>query len=96
MGIKGIKKIIKKNAPNALRQINVKDLKGSRMSIDSSILLYKYRYLYSEPYFHITGFLHKVIELLENKITPVFVFDGKPPDAKKEIIQSRVEYRNNI
>jgi len=96
MGIKGIKNIIKKNAPNALKQLNVSDLKGSRVIIDSSILLYRYRYLHKEPYFHILGFLHKVIELLENKITPIFVFDGKPPDAKKEIIQSRIDSRNKM
>ena len=94
MGIKGLKKIIKKNAPNSISEINIKDLKGKTICIDSSILLYKFRYIYQSDNFHILGFLNKIIELLEYRITPVFVFDGKPPDAKKEVLIKRFELRN--
>lgn len=94
MGIKGLKKIIKKNAPNSISEINIKDLKGKTICIDSSILLYKFRYIYQSDNFHILGFLNKIIELLEYRVTPVFVFDGKPPDAKKEVLIKRFELRN--
>jgi flap endonuclease-1 len=93
MGIKGLKNIIKKHAPDSFDQLNIWKLRGSRVCIDSSILLYRYRYIYDTDNFHILGFLCKAIELLENKITPIFVFDGKPPDAKKETIESRVDIR---
>jgi len=96
MGIKGLKKIIKKNAPNSFTEIRIKDLKGSKIGVDSSILLYKFRYTYKDDNFHILGFLNKTIELLENKITPIFVFDGKPPNAKKSVIDSRIENRNKM
>ena len=93
MGIKGLKNIIKKHAPESFIQLNIWNLRGRRVCIDSSILLYRYRYIYETDNFHILGFLYKIIELLENKVIPIFVFDGKPPDAKKETIESRVDTR---
>jgi len=96
MGIKGLKKIIKKNAPGSISEINIKSLKGSTICIDSSILLYKYRYTYTTDNFHILGFINKIVELLTYRIVPVFVFDGKPPDAKKEVLLKRMETRNKL
>jgi len=91
MGIKNLKKIIQKHAPNAIS--DKPSLYNQKIAIDSSILLYKYRYTYSEDNFHIQGFLYKVIELLERGIIPVFVFDGKPPDAKNNTLNKRNETR---
>ena len=96
MGIKGLKKLIKKHAPEGITEIQLKNLKGKKICIDSSILIYKFRYLYSSDNFHIIGFLHKVIEYLEYGIIPIFVFDGKPPDAKKETLQKRKETREKL
>jgi len=91
MGIKGIKTLIKKHVPDAISEINLESLRNTTICIDSSILLYKFRYTYNSDNFHILGFLHKTIELLKNGITPIYVFDGKPPDAKKEILIKRKE-----
>jgi len=97
MGIKNLKGFIKKNAPSAFSEINIKNLAGKSICIDSSILLYKFRYMYSgSDNFHIIGFLNKVIELLSYRIMPVFVFDGKPPDAKKETLNKRSENKNKL
>lgn len=90
MGIKGLKKFIK----HYFNEID--DIKGSTVCIDSSILMYKYRYIYNTDNFHIVGFLHKVIEFLDQDIIPIFVFDGKPPDAKKETLKKRTETRNSM
>ena len=38
---------------------------------------------------HILGLFHRVSKLLFYKIKPVFVFDGKAPDLKKETLQRR-------
>jgi flap endonuclease-1 len=91
MGIKNLKKIIQKHAPNAIS--DKPSLYNRKIAIDSSILLYKFRYTYSEDNFHIQGFLYKIIELLEKGIIPVFVFDGKPPDAKKITLDKRNDSR---
>lgn len=96
MGIKNLKGFIKKNAPGAFSEINIKKLSGSTICIDSSILLYKFRYMYNSDNFHILGFLNKVIELLSYRIIPVFVFDGKPPEAKRETLIKRTESKNKL
>jgi len=94
MGIKNLKKIIQKHAPNAIS--DKPSLYNQKIAIDSSILLYKYRYMYSDDNFHIQGFLYKVVELLEKGIIPVFVFDGPPPEAKKNTLDKRMETRTKM
>jgi len=96
MGIKGLKALLKKHAPGAFTEINKKCLKNKKIAIDSSILLYKFRYLIPTDNFHILGFIHKVLELLDIGIIPVFVFDGKPPDAKKEVLNKRNNTRTEM
>jgi len=91
MGIKGIKKLIKKHVPEAISPISIHALKGKTICIDSSILLYKFRYTYEGDNFHILGFLHKTIDFLEKGIKPIYVFDGKPPEEKRQILNKRKE-----
>lgn len=91
MGIKNLKKLIQKNAKTAIKP--KPDLQGKRVAIDSSILLYKSRYLHNGDNFHIVGFLSTVIGYLEENITPVFVFDGPAPQAKKNVLDKRCESR---
>ena len=38
---------------------------------------------------HLLGLFHRITKLLFYKIKPVFVFDGKAPDLKKETLQRR-------
>ena len=94
MGIKGLKKIIKRHAPDAISFDY--SLYNKKIAIDSSILLYKFRYTYTQENFHIQGFLYKVIEFLEKGVIPVFVFDGLPPPAKKNTLDKRVETRTKM
>ena len=94
MGIKNLKNIIKKHAPEAFSVINLNQLHNTKICIDSSILLYQFRYSNKDDNFHIVGFLNKIIELLHFGITPIFVFDGKAPDAKGDILNKRIENRN--
>ena len=94
MGIKNLKKIIQKHAPDAIS--DKPNLYNKKIAIDSSILLYKFRYTYKEDNFHIQGFLYKVVELLSAGIIPVFVFDGKPPDAKNITLEKRNDTRTKM
>ena len=97
MGINGLKKIIKKYVPGALTEIPIETLKNTTIAIDSSILLYKFRYTYTTNNFHILGFLNIITELLNENILPVFIFDGKPPEAKQDILDKRmlIKTKNN-
>jgi flap endonuclease-1 len=91
MGIKGIKSLIKKHVPDAIKELKLNEISGKTVCIDSSILLYKYSFVYNADNFHILGFLHKIIELQDHNIKMIFVFDGKPPEAKREILNKRKE-----
>jgi flap endonuclease-1 len=42
---------------------------------------------------HLSGFFFRNMYLFENRIKPVYVFDGKPSELKKETIARRVEVR---
>ena len=90
MGIKSLKKFIKEHF------VQFSLSQGDTVCVDSSILMYKYRYIYDTDNFHIIGFINKVIEFLEQGVIPIFVFDGKPPEAKKETLKKRSETRNSM
>ena len=40
---------------------------------------------------HITGIFYKTINYLAVNIEPIYIFDGKPPSAKDEVIKDRKE-----
>ncbi|MBN2154107.1 MAG: flap endonuclease-1 [Candidatus Lokiarchaeota archaeon] len=42
---------------------------------------------------HLSGFFFRNIYLLENRIKPVYVFDGKPSELKRETVAKRAEAR---
>jgi flap endonuclease-1 len=42
---------------------------------------------------HLSGLFYRTINLLEHKITPVFVFDGIPPALKQRTIEARMSRR---
>jgi len=94
MGIKNLKKLIQKHAPDAIS--DKPSLYNKKLAIDSSILLYKFRYTYSEDNFHIQGFLYKIIDFLEKGIIPIFIFDGPPPEAKKNTLDKRINTRTKM
>ena len=93
MGIKGLKKLINTNAPDAILPFDIKTIKGKKIAIDSSILLYKYRYLYDSDNFHILGFSSKIKELENLGAIPFFIFDGTPPKAKEKVLSDRSDNR---
>ena len=44
---------------------------------------------------HIYGMFFKIANYLSLNITPIFIFDGKPPDAKSDVIKERKEKADN-
>lgn len=83
MGIKGLNKLINQYAPSAITQEYISDFKGSKIAIDSELLIHKYRSLDSKNS-HIFGFINNVFMYLMNGITPIYVFDGYPSIEKQE------------
>ncbi len=68
-----------------ISQIHLSELAGKKIVVDISIYLYKFlseNALLENLYLMISIFR-------ENKITPIFIFDGKPPVEKNDTIEFR-------
>mgnify|MGYP001288667351 CR=1 FL=1 len=94
MGIRGLNTVIKKYAEDAIQNFNISKYKGSKVAIDCSILLYKFKYASRADNSHLIGIANRVKFYLMNGILPIFVFDGKPPQEKKDTIINRKVERN--
>lgn len=96
MGIKGLNKLINQYAANAISQKHISEFCGSKVAIDSEILIHKYRSLDSKNS-HIFGFINNIFWYLENGIIPIYVFDGYPSVAKQaNALTKRFNYREQI
>lgn len=96
MGIRGLNSIIARFAPDSITENDIKKYRGKIFAIDCSILIYKYVHMSKLENSHIIGFANRINFYLKNKITPVFVFDGVPPDAKKQVLEKRQNNRKKI
>ena len=87
MGIRNLNKYLRDQCPDSIRVLNMADLDGKRIAVDISIYLYKYEgdnMLLENMYLMLSIFRH-------HNITPIFIFDGKPPPEKKELLMKRKE-----
>ncbi len=97
MGIKGLNKVIRKLAPHIIKEKHIDHYSHSKIAIDSSILIYKYRHGSNHSdNSHVIGFMQKVCFYLRNGIVPIFVFDGKPPNEKQTILDKRSNQKLKI
>jgi flap endonuclease-1 len=91
MGIKNLKVILSQKCGLAINERKLDNYRGMTLGIDLSIFLYKYLYNNDD---HIEGLTRLILRLLKNHITPVFIFDGKPPTEKSDTLKQRKEKRN--
>ena len=87
MGIRNLNKYLREKCSDSIRVLNMADLEGKRIAVDISIYLYKYEgdnMLLENMYLMLSIFRH-------HNITPIFIFDGKPPPEKKELLMKRKE-----
>lgn len=86
MGIKDLKQAIAKYCPENKKQIKYSELSGKTITVDTSIYLYKFKY-------GDNNFLYRFLKQIEwfykNDIKLIYVFDGKPPQEKNNIISER-------
>ena len=85
MGIKFLNKILRDNCDQSIWQIDIGELTGKKIAVDISIYLYKYESnntLLESIYLMLATFRHY-------NIIPIFIFDGKPPPEKKELLKKR-------
>jgi len=85
------------------KEILIKELKGKTIAIDAYNTLYQFlttiRQADGTPLLdknrkitsHLSGLFYRNINLLQEGIKPVYVFDGKPPELKQKELQKRLE-----
>jgi len=91
MGIRMLNKFLQDKCKTSISFINLSELSGKRIAVDISIYLYKFlseNALLENLYLMISIFR-------EHKITPIFVFDGKPPVEKNDTIAFRKKTKRN-
>ena len=103
MGIKKLNKFLTKHNCisyyNSLDDLNDVIIHNNKFThkkiyaIDTSLYMYKYTYSYKN---YLVGFLNQISKLLSNNIIPIYVFEGIPPEEKKEVIQMRYEKKNKL
>ena len=96
MGIRGLNTMIKKYSPECTTYNNIEKYSNSTVAIDCSILLYKFRYASKVENAHLIGIVNRVKFYMMCNILPVFVFDGVPPDAKKNTIEKRQAAKHKL
>eukprot|EP00457_Paulinella_chromatophora_P006083 gb/GEZN01006101.1/.p1 GENE.gb/GEZN01006101.1/~~gb/GEZN01006101.1/.p1 ORF type:complete len:395 (-),score=68.06 gb/GEZN01006101.1/:473-1657(-) len=106
MGIKGLMQLISDNAPNAVKEQDMKAYFGRAIAIDASMSIYQFLIAVrtgvndqmltnekGEVTSHLQGLFYRTIRMLENGVKPVYVFDGKPPTLKSVELEKRKERR---
>ncbi len=85
------------------KEIELSDLKGKTIAIDAYVTLYQFLTTIRQPNgtplqdsngnitSHLSGLFYRNINLLQEGIRPVYVFDGKPPALKLSEIKKRQE-----
>lgn len=99
MGIKNLLKFLS-NYPELIKENFVENYQGKKIAIDISILIYQVVIAIrntgsdltndkGDVTSHILGIFNKTLSFLERGIIPIYIFDGKPPNLKKKILEAR-------
>ena len=106
MGIKNINKLLKEYAPNSIKEYNISNYNGKLIAIDTSLVLYQYISALrnsgkdltnnnDDITTHMYAIIQKTISLLDKGLKPVYIFDGKAPDIKKNTLEKRKKLKQN-
>ncbi|KAK9064279.1 hypothetical protein SSX86_015659 [Deinandra increscens subsp. villosa] len=107
MGIKGLTKLLADNAPKAMKEQKFESYFGRKVAIDASMSIYQFLIVVGrigtemltneagEVTSHLQGMFNRTIRLLESGLKPVYVFDGAPPDLKKQELAKRYSRRED-
>ncbi|KAF7818043.1 flap endonuclease 1 isoform X2 [Senna tora] len=105
MGIKGLTKLLADNAPKAMKEHKFESYFGRKIAVDASMSIYQFLIVVGrsgtemltneagEVTSHLQGMFSRTIRLLEAGMKPVYVFDGQPPDLKKQELAKRYSRR---
>lgn len=89
MGVKLLSKLLKIECYEQTKQVHLSSLFGKKICVDVSIYLYRYK---SQDTL-IESFYTMCSLFKRYNIVPIFIFDGKPPESKKDELIKRKENR---
>ncbi|RFU33432.1 hypothetical protein B7463_g2902, partial [Scytalidium lignicola] len=97
MGIKQLTSVIKDEAPDAIKEGEIKNQFGRKVAIDA----YELHFQLSggemltneegETTSHLMGMFYRTLRIVDNGIKPLYVFDGAPPKLKSGELAKRFQ-----
>lgn len=103
MGIKQLSKLLKENSGKGIRERPLTYYSSKKIAIDASMSIYQFLIAVrsdgsalgagDSPTSHLVGLFYRTIRMVELGITPVYVFDGVPPEVKMNELRKRSERR---
>ncbi|XP_076837129.1 putative flap endonuclease 1 homolog [Brachyhypopomus gauderio] len=92
MGITKLADLIRGDAPKSISYKEIGDYAGKKIAFDTSIVVNQFRSAVPELKLSpLLGLFFRTLTFLEHDIKPVFVFDGKPPDQKRAVLEKRAQ-----
>lgn len=85
MGVKNLNRLIRKVCVKILKKTPLSELQNKKIAVDISIYMYKYK----QNGDLIEGMFNMINIFQKYNIEPIFIFDGKPPVEKQEILEDR-------
>ncbi|MCL5679848.1 MAG: flap endonuclease-1 [Candidatus Marsarchaeota archaeon] len=88
-------------------KIEIRQLSGKTIAIDAYNVLYQFLSIIRQPdgtplkdskgrvTSHLSGLFYRSIELVQNGVTPIYVFDGVPSKLKMKTIEARTRRRDD-
>lgn len=105
MGVSGLNKLITTYGNNSISYKQFKDYRGTVQGLDASLTLYKFclatvktnnfKNNNGKIIGHLFACMSKTRSMLNYGIMPVWIFDGKPPNIKKDILSKRRKDRED-
>jgi hypothetical protein len=87
MGIKFLNKYLLEKCKSIKKKQHLSQFRGKKIVIDASIYMYKFL---SDGAEALLPNMHKMVTMFHKyNIDPVFIFDGKPPPEKRELLNQR-------
>jgi 5'-3' exonuclease len=97
MGLEGVSEFIRRKYPDCIKEDHISIFAFKKVCVDVSGFIYRFMSIYGkENYRWLQCFINLILLMKKNYINFIPVFDGKPPDEKKNELNNRKETKNSI
>jgi len=97
MGLEGVSEFIRRKYPDCIKEDHISVFAFKKICVDVSGFIYRFMSIYGkENNRWLQCFINLILLMKKNYINFIPVFDGKPPDEKKNELNNRKENKNSI